>query len=358
MIKKINCFLLIIVISVILAGCGEKDEIALITDIGTVEDGSFNQGVWEGIQRYVGETGKNCHYYKPKDMNDESYMKSIKEAVKGGAKIIVCPGELFGEVIYAAQFKYPKIHFLMIDGTPHNEDYSDETIADNTMAIVFSDEQAGFLAGYAAVKEGYTNLGFLGGDTQEPVIRYGYGFVQGADYAAIEMGTMININYCYGKTFEESQAMKELAASWYQGGTQVIFACAGGMGKSVMKAAEENNGKVIGVDIDQSRESDTVITSAMKHLSSASYLGLSDFYNDSFKGGETLLLDAANDGVGLSMETSRFNNFSDAQYNAIYAQLVDGKLVPYAGTNFGNTFDLTLVNTTVSYQEIKEAPGP
>ncbi|HAG69978.1 MAG TPA: BMP family ABC transporter substrate-binding protein [Lachnospiraceae bacterium] len=344
----------LILLSVLLYGCGEKAEIALITDIGTVEDGSFNQGVWNGIERYVNESAKSYAFYQPEGTDIKSYLKAVKKAVDRGADIIVCPGELFGEVVYSAQFKYPKVHFILIDGVPHNEDYTDETVAPNTMPIVFSDEQSGFLAGYAAVREGYTELGFLGGDTQEPVIRYGYGFVQGADYAAIEMGKMVNINYCYGKTFEESPEMKELAASWYREGTQVIFACAGAMGRSVMKAAEENGGMMIGVDVDQSRDSDTVLTSAMKELSNAAYTGLIDYYSDKFTGGETLLMDAAAGGIGLPMETSRFKSFTDSEYNAIFSQLVDGKLVPYAGTGFGNTFDLTLVNTTVTYLELKE----
>ena len=353
--KRLYLIITIVIIISVLSGCGEKAEIALITDIGTVEDGSFNQGVWDGIRRYVDETAISYDFYRPSDTDLDSYMKAIKTAVKRGAKVVVCPGELFGEVVYTAQFKYPKVSFILVDGEPHNEDYSDETIADNTMAVVFSDEQAGFLAGYAAVREGYTNIGFLGGDTQKPVIRYGYGFVQGADYAAIELGKMVTINYCYGKTFEESPEMVELASSWYQNGTEVIFACAGAMGHSVMKAAEENGGLVIGVDVDQSRESPTVLTSALKELANASYRGLTDYYNGSFQGGKTLLMDAGNDGIGLAMDTSKFVNFTDAEYNAIYGQLVDGKLVPYAGCDFGNTFDLTLVNTTVNYLELVDS---
>ncbi len=357
MLKKTYLFLLFFCICFFLQGCGDKIDVALITDFGTIEDGSFNQGVWEGIKRFTEETGKICEYYKPEEIDFKSYLMTIKKAVKDGADVVVCPGELFGEVIYEAQFKYPKTKFILIDGVPHNEDYSDQTVADNTLAVIFSDEQSGFLAGYAAVRDGYTNLGFLGGEPQEAVIRYGYGFVQGADYAAIELGSMVNINYCYGRTFEESQAMKDLAASWYQQGIGVIFACAGEMGRSVMKAAEENGGRVIGVDVDQSGDSDSVITSALKELSNASYLGLMDYYTDKFPGGQILVMNASNGGVGLSMDNSEFVNFKESDYNAIFSQLADEKLVPYAGTNFGNTFDLTLVNTTVNYLELKQDPG-
>ncbi|MCR5107966.1 MAG: BMP family ABC transporter substrate-binding protein [Lachnospiraceae bacterium] len=345
---------LILISALTLSGCGKKNtaEIAMVTDLGTINDGSFNQGTYSGIEKYAAETGKSYNYYQPKKSTEEEYIAEIKKAVKNGAKIVVLPGEIFDEAVFDIQKEYPNVSFLLIDGVPHNEDYSDETIESNTRAVVFADEQAGFLAGYAAVREGYTSLGFLGGSPQDPVIRYGYGFVQGADYAAIELGVPININYCYGMTFVESEPMKELAKSWYSQGTQVIFACGGAMNRSVMKAAEEVNGLVIGVDVDQSKDSDSVITSAMKELDNASYQGVKDFYDGNFNGGSIVTMNASNDGIGLPMDTSRFKNFTSADYNAIYAQLVNGKLEPYAQTNFGNTFDLTLINTTVTYLEL------
>ncbi|MCR4739981.1 MAG: BMP family ABC transporter substrate-binding protein [Lachnospiraceae bacterium] len=351
--KKLHYLISIMTCLILLTGCGgQKAEIAMITDLGTINDGSFNQGTYSGVERYAGETGRSFTYYQPEDASEEAYVKSIKKAIKNDAKIIVLPGEIFEEAVYDVQKAYPKVNFVLIDGVPHDADYKDNTIGTNTRAVVFADEQAGFLAGYAAVRDGYTALGFLGGNPQDPVIRYGYGFVQGADYAAIELGVPVRINYCYGMTFLESEDMKNLAGSWYDQGTQIIFACGGAMNRSVMKAAEEKGGRVIGVDVDQSRDSETVVTSAMKELGNAAYQGLKDYYDGNFNGGNVITMNAANNGVGLPIDTSRFVNFTEGDYNAIYSQLVDEKLVPYADTNYGNTFDLTLINTTVTYLEL------
>ncbi|MFT3982947.1 MAG: BMP family ABC transporter substrate-binding protein [Lachnospiraceae bacterium] len=353
--RKILCRvgILPVLLILLLTGCTKSAEdaaeLALITDVGTIEDGSFNQGAWEGIKRYAEENGVNYRYYQPKEADTAVYLETIKEAVKNGAKLIVCPGYLPEEAVYQAQDKYPKVTFILLDGKPHNADYTDHKINDNVMPILFEEDQAGFLAGYAAVRDGYTHLGFMGGIAEEPVIRYGYGFVQGADYAAIEMGVNIDINYCYTDTFIESPQVQELALSWYQEGTEVIFACGGAMGRSVMAAAETADAKVIGVDVDQSGESATVVTSAMKMLSNAVYAGVKDYYNNSFKGGEITTMMAKNGGVGLPMETSDFRKFTSVEYDAVFTLLVEDTIVPCANTEVGTTEDLTLVNTAVTY---------
>ena len=311
--RKILCRIRIlpVLLLLLLAGCKKSEdaaELALITDVGTIEDGSFNQGAWEGIKRYAEENGINYRYYQPKEADTAVYLETIKEAVKNGAKLIICPGYLPEEAVYQAQDKYPKVNFILLDGTPHNADYTDNK-----------------------------------------VIRYGYGFVQGADYAAIEMGVNVDINYCYTDTFTESPEVQELAASWYQEGTEVIFACGGAMGRSVMAAAGAADAKVIGVDVDQSGESPTVITSAMKMLSNAVYAGVKDYYNNSFKGGEIMMMTAKNGGVGLPIETSDFRKFTSAEYDAVFTLLVEDAIVPYASAEVGTTEDLTLVNTIVTY---------
>lgn len=339
-----------LLLSIVLTGCGRnKAEIALITDVGTIEDGSYNQGAWEGIKKYGDEHEIGYEYYQPKEAVLDSYNEQIKKAVKKGAKVIVCPGYLPEEAVYYAQNEYPKINFILLDGSVHNHDFTDFTIKANVMQISFAEEQAGFLAGYAAVRDGYTRLGFIGGEAEDAVIRFGYGFVQGADYAAIELGTQVDLKYTYAGTYYESSSVNEMAKEWYQTGTQVIFACGGAMGRSVMKAAEELDSKVIGVDVDQSEESSSVITSSLKNLSGAVYQGIDDYYNGSFKGGFTSNMTAQNNGIGLVMDNAHFNQFSENEYRNILSLMSNGSIVPYSGTDIGTCDDLMLVNTSVTF---------
>ena len=303
-------------------------EIAMITDIGTIDDKSFNQGTWEGLKAYAEANGKTSNYYKPVEQSTNAYLDQIDQAVSKGAKVIVTPGYLFEEPIFIAQDKYPDVHFILIDGNPHNADYSEYRTEKNTVGIVFAEEQAGYLAGYAAVKDGNTKLGFMGGMAVPAVIRYGYGFVQGAEAAAKELGVAeVALNYYYTGNFAATPENQAMAASWYSAGTEVIFACGGAVGSSVMAAAKASGtGKVIGVDVDQSSQSDTVITSAMKGLASAVEQALTAYYADKFPAGEAWVLGADKDGVGLPMATSKFQKFTQADYDALFAKLVAGEV--------------------------------
>ena len=329
-------------------------ELALVTDLGTIDDKSFNQGAWEGMKKYAEENGISYKYYQPQEGTTDSYLETIGLAIEGGAKLVVCPGFLFEEPVYLAQDQYKDVHFILLDGEPHSGDYSEYRTEANVMPILFQEDEPGFLAGYAAVKDGYTKLGFLGGMAVPAVIRYGYGFAEGADYAAKEMGVEgIEIMYNYTGEFAATPEAQSMAASWYQNGTEVIFGCGGAVGNSVMAAAEEKSAKVIGVDVDQSYESDTVVTSAMKQLSVSVYDGVRDFYAGSFPGGKTSIFSAKNDGIGLPMETSKFTTFTQADYDAVYAQLKDGKitLVQPSEDNNDPTKDLKLEKTTINFVE-------
>jgi len=303
----------------------EGFELALITDIGTIDDKSFNQGSWEGVKQYAEEFNITHKYYKPAEKSTDSYLSAIELAVKGGAKVIVTPGYLFEEAVFLAQDSYPDTNFILLDGSPHSADYSEYHTAENTVGVTYAEDEAGFLAGYAAVKDGMTKLGFMGGMAVPAVVRYGYGFIQGADYAAKEMGlgdAAITMNYHYTGGFDATPEAQTLAASWYQSGLEVIFGCGGAVGNSVMAAAEQANAKVIGVDVDQSGESETVITSSMKGLRESVYFLLEQYYAGAFPGGQDIVLNAANDGVGLPMSTSKFDTFTQDDYDAIYAELV------------------------------------
>ncbi|MCI8535318.1 MAG: BMP family ABC transporter substrate-binding protein [Hungatella sp.] len=329
-------------------------ELALVTDLGTIDDKSFNQGAWEGMTKYAEENGISYKYYQPQEGTTDSYLETIGLAVEGGAKLIVCPGFLFEEPVYLAQDQYTDVKFILLDGEPHSGDYSEYRTNENVMPILFQEDQAGFLAGYAAVKDGYTKLGFMGGMAVPAVIRFGYGFIEGAEAAAAELGISgIEVMYTYTGAFAATPEAQSMAASWYQNGTEVVFGCGGAVGNSVMAAAQEKGAKVIGVDVDQSFESDTVITSAMKLLSNSVYDGVKAFYDGSFPGGKTSVFTVSNEGVGLPMETSKFNTFTQADYDAIYKKLVDGafELVQPSADNINPTVDLSVSATTINYVE-------
>lgn len=335
-------------------GAASGYELALVTDLGTIDDKSFNQGAWEGLKKYADENSITYKYYQPQEGTTDSYLETIGLAIEGGAKLVVCPGFLFEEPIFLAQDQYPDVSFILLDGEPHSGDYSEFRTNANVMPILFQEDEAGFLAGYAAVKDGYTKLGFMGGMAVPAVIRYGYGFVEGAEVAAAEMGIDgIQVMYNYTGAFDATPEAQSMAASWYQNGTEVIFACGGAVGNSVMAAAQEKGAKVIGVDVDQSFESETVITSAMKQLSNSVYDGIKDFYAGSFPGGKTTVFKAENEGVGLPMATSKFNTFTEADYDAVYEKLVAGEFTLTAPSvdNNNPTVDLTLEKTTINFVE-------
>ena len=328
-------FLKLIILSIILIislSCKDTKknsgyELALITDIGTIDDKSFTQGSWEGLKKYAEEKGITYKYYKPAGKDTDSKIDSIYLAISSGAKLIVTPGYLFEPAIYKVQDTHPEINFVLLDGTPQDGTYTDFRIEKNVYAVLYAEEEAGFLAGYGVVKEGYTNLGVMGGMAEPSVIRFGYGFVQGADYAAKELGVKnIKIDYTYIGGYEPTPEVQTKASSWFIKGVQVIFAPAGGAGNSVMSAAEQNKGYVVGVDVDQSVESPTVITSAMKMIGESVYNAIDEFYKGNFPGGKIAVLDAKVHGIGLPMETSKFKNFTKEDYDNIYQKLVDGSV--------------------------------
>jgi basic membrane protein A len=333
--KKTILFILTVLF--LTSGCSKQHNqnsagvyaIALITDIGTIDDKSFNQGSWEGLVKYAKEKGISHKYYQPTEQNPDAYLTAIDLAVRGGAKIIVTPGYLFETSVFIAQDRYPNVNFILVDGVPHSEDYSEFKTGRNTVGVNYAEDQAGFLAGYAAVKDGNRKLGVIGGKALPAVVRFGYGFVQGAEYAAKELGLAsgsIAINYHYTGDFKATSEIQALAASWYNSGVEVIFACGGQLGISVMAAAEQTNKKVIGVDVDQSSESDAVVTSAMKGLQVSVYDCISDYYEGKFPGGHTLVFAADNQGVGLPMKSSKFKTFKQADYDSIFKKLASGAI--------------------------------
>jgi len=333
------------------ASSGSITDVAFITDIESIDDHSFNQYTWTGVQQFCQDNGLVANYYKPAEDSLEARMEQMDNAVKDGARVVVMAGYLFAPSLTEAQKKYPEVTFLALDVS--SEDVSKPER--NTALITYREEQAGYLAGYAAVADGYKELGFLGGVAVPPVIRYGYGFVQGAEQAAKDSGISgVHIRYWYSDSFAASDDIKSRMDSWYSEGTEVVFACGGSICNSCIAAAQANDGKVIGVDVDQSNLSPCVITSAMKALSNSVIVTLNDAkandwkFSDAYAGKETTL-GAAEDCVGLPMESSQFTGFTQIQYDNLFGQLQDGTIVVDNSSDVSVTPEVSAI--TVDYQE-------
>ncbi len=327
-------------------------DIAFVTDVGNIDDQSFNQYTWAGVQQFCSDNGLVANYYKPSEDSDAARVEQMDNAVNDGAKVIVMAGYLFAAALEEAQAKYPDVSFLALDVS--TGDLANP--ASNTALITYKEEQAGYLAGYAAVTDGYKELGFLGGMAVPAVIRYGYGFVQGAEQAAADLGVNdVNIKYWYSGSFVATDDIKAKMDSWYTEGTEVVFACGGSICNSCLAAAQANNGKMIGVDVDQSNlDSSVVVTSAMKALANSVNVALTDAkdndwaFSEAYAGKETTL-GAAEDCVGLPMETSTFTTFTQDQYDTLFNSLVDGSLV--VDNSFDTAVTPAVSNITVDYQE-------
>ena len=318
-----------------------KYEIAFVTDVGSLKDQSFNQGTWEGIKRYASENSKTYKYYQPANgdkATDDDRFNAMKAAADAGAKIVVCAGFLQETALTKAAQEFTDVKFVFIDGyTLYSEkDAEGKGIAGkeikNVAPISFQEEQSGYLAGYAAVKDGYSKLGFTGGGGGEnpACCRFGYGFVQGANDAAKELNKTVEMKYSwsFGASFSPSPDLQTMLSGWYSNGTEVIFCCGGNMCQSAFEAAGANDGKVIGVDVDQSSQNDTVITSATKGLRESVMFALDKFYNGQFDtlGGVSTVLGANNDAVGLPTATWGFKNYTVDDYNKLFASIKDGSV--------------------------------
>ena len=345
------CLALLAGMSFVLAACGSSTyEIAVVTDVGQLMDKGFNQGTYEGAKAYAEANNKSYKYYQPSngsDATDKDRIAAMKQAINNGAKIIVAPGFLQETAMKTVAKENPNVKFVFVDGWALG--------LDNVTAIVYKEQESGYLAGYAAVMEGYTKLGFTGGGggSNPAVNRFGYGFIQGADAAAKEKGVEIAMKYSfkYGDSFSASPELQAQIAGWYADGTEVVFSCGGSMFQSVKSAAGEYpDAKIIGVDVDQSGESEKVITSAVKGLSVSVERVLGQFFDgkwDAELKNVAQNLGAAEDSTGLPTETWRLKNFSVDQYKELFNKIKSGAIVPVAEVPEDVTAGWTNVTVTI-----------
>ena len=325
------------------AAAGVITSIAQCCDVGTLDDESFNQACWDACTAYADNNGLEASPYLPagEDATDEDRETLIRQAVNDGANAVVCVGYLYGPALAWAATEYPDISFIGIDITAYDISGGD-TIPANVYCVTFKEEQAGYLAGYGVVKDGYTKLGFLGGMAVPAVIRYGYGYVQGADAAAQELGASCEMNYYYGGQFYGDANITSKMEGWYSNGTEIVFACGGGIWTSAAEAAEKHNGHIVGVDVDQnylglkgvedgSFSYNPFVTSAMKGLGSAVDTALT-----TINGGDWSTIAGTNgnfgleegDYVGLPTEKDSWNfkTFTVDDYNAIKTKIASGEI--------------------------------
>ena len=344
-----------------LSACGPRTaEIALITDVGDVDDESFNQASWEAVRDYAKANNKSYEYYRPTEDSTNARVQAIQQAITKGAKVVVCPGYLFEEAIYNVQEQYPEVNFLLLDGEPHTADYSTYKTAPNTANVLFQEHVSGYLAGYAAVKDGYTKLGFCGGMAVPAVQRFGSGFVQGVDAAASEMNVQVSVNYYYAGAFAATDDATAKMKEWYQTGTEVVFACGGKVYQSVAEGVKEKaDGKWIGVDVDQvSVDPERIITSATKGLRESVTSALELHYASKWAeiGGATANLGLgskfgsleARNYVGLptSDRSWGFKTYTKTEYEALVAKLAAGTIVVSGDVTSAPTVS---EKTTVNY---------
>lgn len=321
--KKLISLTLVALSLFSLAGCSNDNnnsnnneatlKVGMVTDSGTIDDKSFNQGTWEGIEKATNELNIESSYIKPSGVGTNDFLTEIDNLVDSEHNFVITPGYTFEQAIYSAQEKHPDTKFVLIDGTP-NDGQGNSNIGKNTVSIFFAEHEAGFLAGIAtALKIETGDVGFLGGASVPAVQKYNWGFQQGIQYANENLGTNISMkkeNFVYEGTFTNTAGGQQLAASMYDNGVKVIFAAAGSGGIGAITEAKNRaiNGEevwIVGVDVDQysdgiyENNDSVILTSAIKKLSQASYDMITAELNNSFPGGTSLTFDASNNGVGI-----------------------------------------------------------
>ena len=380
--KKFFALLLSLAMVLALVACGQKDptpdtpdtpddpqtkveyKVAMITDYGDITDQSFNQTTYEACKAFAEDNSIEFSYFKPAGDNTADRVAMIEKAVNDGFNVIVMPGYAFGGAIVEAAPEFPDVKFIALDVaagdlletavakagetydyTPENWDLNKYVDMSNVYCAVYQEELCGYMAGYAAVKLGYKNLGFLGGMSVPAVVRYGYGFVQGVDAAAADMGlTDVKVNYIYGGQFFGDADITAVMDTWYQGGTEVVFACGGGIYTSAVDAAKKVGAKVIGVDVDQAGViakyagvDGMTVTSAMKGLYPATYDTLTDVIVngnwDKYVGKiATLGLVSGTDPeanyvqIPMGDGTQWSDSFTQDDYKAMVKDMFDGKI--------------------------------
>lgn len=365
----ILCMALVITCVACFAACNPKDEdpsggsemkVAMITDYGDITDQSFNQTTYEACKAFSEANSLGFKYFKPAGNSTEARVASVEQAIQEGYNVVVMPGYAFGATVVEVAEANPDITFVALDVA--QGDLGDNyVVPQNVATFVYREEISGFMAGYAAVKEGYKKLGFLGGMAVPAVVRFGYGFVQGANAAAVEMNIAkeVSVNYVYGGVFYGTPEITAAMDSWYQNGTEVVFSCGGGIFTSACEAATKEgiNGKVIGVDSDQSYVinanygNGVCVTSAMKGLAptvNTVLQAIKDGNWSTYAGtisnmGMVSGTDPSLNYVQLPTATWSMTNFTVDDYKTLVGKIFDGTIAISSATSAMPTVEISVV---------------
>ncbi|MDO4733596.1 MAG: BMP family ABC transporter substrate-binding protein [Bacillota bacterium] len=296
----------------------ESWELVLITGPLGLED-SMTQEAWLGLQDHAAESGASCRTWQPKS-ND--YLSIMEEAINAGAHLLISPSSLQEEALLQLQSRYPDVFFLTVDYLPGGTDKNADFVPENCHALLFAEEEAGFLAGYAAVMDDYVKLGFAGESRQEG---YGLGFLQGVDAAANMLGRDVELYYGYTDKLPPGASILSMIYPWYIDETEIIFGCGKHMLKPLIKAAEASCSAIIAADTDQQALSDTVLLSAVKDIRGAVHSALQRYSSQNLPGGSISLGNLKNGGVSLAMESCRLKNFRQQDYEKLLETLSRGE---------------------------------
>ena len=342
--KKIIALVLAMVMVLSFAACGNEGNenagdyaVAMVTDYGDITDQSFNQTTYEACKEFCEAEGVNFSYFKPASDSDEDRIAQIENAIDQGYNVVVLPGFAFANAIIATADNYPEVKFVALDVAEFDLTSGGWTIPENVYSAVYQEEISGYFAGYAAVKLGYTELGYCGGMAVPAVLRFGYGFLQGADAAAVETGADVSVVWGYANQFYGDADITAVMDTWYGEGTEVVFVCGGGIYTSVAEAAAKVGGKVIGVDVDQAPIIDgaygegMTVTSAMKGLAPTVKTVLARILAGEFEGGQVERLgivsaDPEKNYVQLASSTQFNDLFTYNDYSALAKEIFEGRI--------------------------------
>lgn len=349
MFKRLISIFIIILTLFLLSSCGEAGnsgvtyEIAFLTDSsGLKKSNSANNVVWEGIARSAVENQKSYKLYTAEKDTNSGYRDIVSQAVKNNAKLIVIAGDAFGNVLPNLQEKYPDVFFLWIDG------YNLDEIGKNTLIISYNEEQLGFMAGYAAVKDGFTKLGFQGGKESQGITQYGCGFLLGADRAAQEMKLnkdAVSVRYRYATESASTPETQQIMTEWYKSGTELVFACGGNIYNSVIESAKIFENKfVITEGAHENETSSCIISSVVKKMDETSYDAVNTFCNNDLSGGKMIEKDILSDELDISHNFTRWRQFGEKNYNEMRNYLKNTEITTSDNVN---NLPLSLIKVTI-----------